>query len=190
MRTVILSVVLVGGALSQVGCAHFFQLNMDQSRFEHALALHRSQRADEALAVYWSLDPANRRYPGVLNNIAVIHAQLGDLDQAEKMLDLAAEMEQDEVVIWANLGVVRYHQHRHLLACQALERVAPIGERQLVRSVTPGRVKWLYKKAHQKVKRSIAVADRYLALIAGADQHVKPTEQGRLAMIRSLDVLF
>jgi hypothetical protein len=146
---------------------------------------------DEALAVYWSLDPANRRYPGVLNNIAVIHAQLGDLDQAARLLDLAAGMEQDEVVIWANLGVVRFCQRRHLLASQALERVASVGERQLIRSVTPGRVKWRYRLAHQKVKRSMAIADRYLALISkDTDRQVKPIDQGRLAWIRSLDVLF
>jgi tetratricopeptide (TPR) repeat protein len=145
------------------GCGYFFQLDVDGHRFQEALRLQRQGEQDRALAIYRSLEPEQRRYPGVLNNLGVIYARQGRLDLADAALTKASELEQDEVVIWANLGIVRFLRHRLPEALHALEQVAPAGDRQLVRAVDPGRVDWRYRPVQQKVRRAVTVANQYLA---------------------------
>jgi tetratricopeptide (TPR) repeat protein len=147
------------------GCASFFQLQVDRYSFDEALALQRRGSRAEALALYESLNPRQRRYPGALNNIGVIHAQQGRLAEAERALALAAGIEADEAVIWTNLGVVRYLQGRHLEARATLREVSPAGLRQLARVISNGRMDWDYQDARLRVDRSRDKAEAYIKLI-------------------------
>lgn len=154
---------LLGVVLAVSGCAALFTRQVDGVRFREALQLQLRGERDRALAIYRSLDPVARRYPGVLNNMGVIHARQGRLDVAVRLLSQAAEIETEEVVIWSNLGIVRLLDGDPRGAREALERVAPAGERMLLRAVGPGRVDWGYREVQARVQRAVERAERYLA---------------------------
>jgi Flp pilus assembly protein TadD len=146
------------------GCAPFFARQVDGSRFSEALQLQRQGDRDRALTIYRSLDPVERHYPGVLNNMGVIYAQQGKLDLAERTLALALDLEADEATIWANLGIVQLVNGRPLAAKETLLEVEPAADRLLTRAVKPGRAHWAdFEAVQRRVRRAVSTADRYLA---------------------------
>jgi Flp pilus assembly protein TadD len=177
-------VLLLGVSLLLSGCAGLFTRQVDGVRFREALQLQLQGERDRALAIYRSLDPVAHRYPGALNNMGVIHARQGRLDVAEQLLSQAAEIETEEVVIWSNLGIVRLLGGDPRGARAALERVAPAGERMLLRAVGPGRVDWGYREVQARVQRAVERAERYLAR-----KLEPPRRADRLALGLELDRL-
>jgi Tfp pilus assembly protein PilF len=157
-------------AVMASGCASFYAHQADLTAFRRALELQRYGERGQALAltIYRSLDPVERGYPGVLNNMGVIYAKQGRLDLAEVKLSQAAVMDPDEVTIWNNLGVTRLLAGRPHAARAALELVEPTGERVLQRAVSPtGRRDWdqRHRRLQEHISRAVARAKRCLARI-------------------------
>lgn len=138
----------------------------DGQEFKKALELQRQGLLWEALAIYNSISPHERRYVGALNNMAVIYAVEGDLENAEDLLVLATNMEPDLVTMWANLGVVRYMSGHQETAVKALKEVQPARRRMLERVISNGRTPWAYYDLEAKTRRSMQVAEKYLNQLA------------------------
>jgi tetratricopeptide (TPR) repeat protein len=164
------------------GCASYFARRADLELFKQAVNLQRNGPRGQtlALAIYRSLDGVERGYPGVLNNMGVIYAKQGRMDQAEVKLSQAAVMDPDSVTIWNNLGVARLLDGRPEDARAALELVEPTGDRLLQHAVSAtGQRDWdnRYRRLQEHVQRAVARAKRCLARI----EEEKPRQAVRVA---------
>ncbi len=93
-----------------------------QARFLVAVVLMDSQRNDEALAQFTRLAQDYPELPDPQNNIALLHARAGRLDQARQALETALRNDPSHRLARANLGQIYL-----MLAVQALEQAAALG---------------------------------------------------------------
>jgi Flp pilus assembly protein TadD len=93
-----------------------------QARFLQGVVLMDMQRDDDALALFSSLAQLYPELPDPMNNIALLHARAGRLDQALTALQAALRNDPGHRTARANLGQVHL-----MLAVQAWERVAASG---------------------------------------------------------------
>jgi Flp pilus assembly protein TadD len=93
-----------------------------QARFLQGVVLMEMGRDDEALALFANLTQLYPELPDPMNNIALLHARAGRLDQAMTALQAALRSDPGHRTARANLGQVHL-----MLAVQAWERVAASG---------------------------------------------------------------
>lgn len=93
-----------------------------QARFVRGVVLMDLQRDDEAMAVFTDLAQEYPELADPPNNIALLHARAGRLEQARKALELALRNDPTHRMARANLGQVYL-----MLAVQAWEQAAAQG---------------------------------------------------------------
>lgn len=107
-----------------------------QARFLQGVVLMDMGRDAEALALFSNLAQLYPELPDTMNNIALLHARAGRLDQALTALQAALRNNPGHRIARANLGQVHL-----MLAVQAWEQVAASGplEPSLQRKLEAGR---------------------------------------------------
>ena len=93
-----------------------------QARFLHGVVLMDMGRDDDALAIFVKLTQLYPELPDPMNNIALLHARAGRLDQALTALQAALRNDPGHRTARANLGQVHL-----MLALQAWEQLAASG---------------------------------------------------------------
>lgn len=93
-----------------------------QLQFQHARALAAVGRADEARAIYLEMTTRYPELPEPWNNLAALYVQSGDLDQAQKALEMALLANPGYATARANLGEIQL-----LLAQRAFQTAASQG---------------------------------------------------------------
>jgi tetratricopeptide (TPR) repeat protein len=92
-----------------------------QLRFLQAVALMDLKRDDEALALFTRLSQEYPELPDPQNNIALLHARVGRLDQARQALEAALRSDPSHRLARTNLGQVYL-----MLAVQTWEMAAAV----------------------------------------------------------------
>ena len=77
-----------------------------QGRFIKAMALSQLGQTDEAIALYTQIIEEAPETPEPYNNLAVLHAQRGQFDQARQALEMAILVNPDYAMAHENLGDV------------------------------------------------------------------------------------
>jgi Flp pilus assembly protein TadD len=90
-----------------------------QARFLQGVVLMDLKRDDQALALFMQLAQEYPELPDPYNNIALIHARAGRLDEAERALETALRNNPGYRVARGNLGLVHL-----MLAVQSWEMAA------------------------------------------------------------------
>lgn len=93
-----------------------------QLRFLQAVALMDLKRDDEALTLFTQLSQEYPELPDPQNNIALLHARAGRLEQARQALETALRNDPSHRLSRTNLGQVHL-----MLAAQAWEQAAATG---------------------------------------------------------------
>lgn len=93
-----------------------------QARFLQGVVLMDMQRDDEALVLFSNMAQLYPELPDPMNNIALLHARAGRLDQALTALQAALRNDPGHRTALANLG-----QLHLMLAVRAWERAAAAG---------------------------------------------------------------
>jgi len=109
-------------ALQRVQVAVAAQPRDAPLRFLQAVALMDLQRDDEALELFTRLAQEYPELPDPQNNIALLHARAGRLDQARQALEAALRNDPSHRLARTNLGQVYL-----MLAVQAWEKAAATG---------------------------------------------------------------
>jgi len=109
-------------ALKRAQAASAAQPRDAQLRFLQAVALMDLQRDDEALALFTRLSQEYPELPDPQNNIALLHARAGRLEQARQALETALRNDPSHRLSRTNLGQVYL-----MLAVQAWEQAATGG---------------------------------------------------------------
>jgi len=109
-------------ALARAQAAVAAQPRDAQLRFLQAVALMDLKRDDEALALFTRLAQEYPELPDPQNNIALLHARAGRLDQARLALEAALRNDPSHRLARTNLGQVYL-----MLAAQAWETAATTG---------------------------------------------------------------
>lgn len=109
-------------ALERTRAAAAAQPRDAQLRFLQAVALMDLKRDAEALALFTQLSQDYPELPDPQNNIALLHARAGRLEQARQALETALRNDPSHRLSRTNLGQVYL-----MLAVQAWEQVAAVG---------------------------------------------------------------
>lgn len=81
-----------------------------QLMFQHARALASLDRVPEAMAIYQDMTTQFPELPEPWNNLAVLYARQGDLDQARYALEMALQADPRYAEARANMGDVQLMQ--------------------------------------------------------------------------------
>jgi Flp pilus assembly protein TadD len=93
-----------------------------QARFLHGVVLMDMQRDGQALALFASMAQEYPELPDPHNNMALLHARAGRLEQARQSLETALRNDPTHRAARANLGQIHL-----MLAVQAWEQAASAG---------------------------------------------------------------
>lgn len=94
-----------------------------QVQFLRGVALSELGRNTDAIRAFEQLIEANPEMPEPYNNLAVLHAQQGDLEQAKQALELAIRTKPDYAIAYENLGDIYARlAARQYQRAQALEQ--------------------------------------------------------------------
>jgi len=107
-------------ALARIDRAIAAQPRDPKLQFQKAVMLGELKRTDEAAEIYTQLTIDHAELPEPYNNLAVIHAARGDLDQARAMLEGALRAQPGYAAAHQNLGDV-YVQLAQRAYTQALQ---------------------------------------------------------------------
>lgn len=77
-----------------------------QAQFKYATTLTRLGRYDQAIATYQQLIDRYPEIPEVYNNFAALQAELGNLKEAQRLLELAISAYPNYALAYRNLGDV------------------------------------------------------------------------------------
>src|SRR5690348_11402961 len=110
----------------------------DPQRIEQARAFARQGRIPEAESAYRAMLGDAPDTPEALNFVAMCALSRGDLDEAQRMLDRAAELEPTQPEIWKNRGIVRLAADRPRQALEALDRALQLDPNHLVARLQRG----------------------------------------------------
>jgi tetratricopeptide (TPR) repeat protein len=160
-RTACLAAALAALALG--GCNAQLQA---EAVFERACRLDATAQLDAASAAYWdsiAIWPTSR----AANNLGVLHARRGQLDDARRWFQFAVNLPGDDVIARTNLGVVLYHLGRVDEARAALREARQARRTALARGGGTGRVDWDVDRYAETTRHADEVAARYLDRDAG-----------------------
>lgn len=129
-------------ALTQVEAALAGNPREPRGRFVKGLILTEMSRRDEAIAVFQQLTIDYPELPEPYNNLAVLQAQQGRLDQARAALEMAVRMQPRNAMAHENLGDVYLR-----LAIQAFDQANQLNPRaggvqaklKMLRELAPNR---------------------------------------------------
>ncbi len=109
-------------------------------RFQHALMLHAAGRGPEAEAAYERMTQDFPDQPEPFNNLAVIRAAAGQLDDAQRLLDAALRLDPGYRDAQRNLGdvLLQLAQRTYERAAAGATPDAPLSRRlQWLRGLNP-----------------------------------------------------
>lgn len=110
------------GALRAANSALALRPRDPQTRFMQGVALMALERDGEALAAFTAFSQEFPELPEPYNNLALLHARAGRLEQARQALETALRNDPGHRAARANLGEVHL-----MLAVQAWEQAAASG---------------------------------------------------------------
>lgn len=110
-------------ALQQAEAHLAVQPQDTQAQFLRGVALSELGRTTEAIRAFEQLIEANPEMPEPYNNLAVLQAQQGELEQAKQSLEMAVRTKPDYALAYENLGDIYARlASRHYQRAQALDQ--------------------------------------------------------------------
>jgi len=132
----------------------------DPQRIEQARAFARQGRIAEAESAYRAILDNAPDTPEALNFVAMCALSRGDLAEARRMLDRAAELEPTQPEIWKSLGIVHLAADRAQDALECFDRALGLDQNHFVARLHRG-------AALERLERRYdAVASYYGAIVA------------------------
>jgi Tfp pilus assembly protein PilF len=159
------AILAFGFVLGISGCGDLIRESAALDAYRRGVALDvKAQRSAAADAYRESL----ALHPTSLaaNNLAIILAKQGDVQEAAHLFAFAVEVEERDVIARTNLGVVLFHQGHAAQAAEAFHIARNVRDEVLQTAVLYGRVDWDQERYAAATARSDAVAARYLERLA------------------------
>ncbi|HET9834776.1 MAG TPA: tetratricopeptide repeat protein, partial [Rhodanobacteraceae bacterium] len=133
-------------------------------RIEQARGFARQGRIPEAEGVYRAILGDTPDTPEALNFVAMCALSRGDLAEAQRLLDRAAELEPAQPEIWKSLGIVHLASDRAQRALEYFDRALQLDPNHFVARLHRGAALERLGKQHE------AIANYYGAIVAAQNR--------------------